>query len=275
MERIERHASFGGWQEVYQHHSKVLACTMNFAVYLPPQAQEGKCPVLYWLSGLTCNEQNFMTKACAQQYAAKHGIILVAPDTSPRGSDVADDDAYDLGQGAGFYLNATQAPWSAHYRMYDYIVSELPELVEHHFPASDTRSISGHSMGGHGALMIAQRNPQRYLSVSAFSPIIAPSQVPWGEKAFLAYLGEDRDSWKQYDTLELLDNSENSLPMLIDIGTADPFLAEQLKPELLNALSENKPLQYQLNLRENYDHSYYFIASFIGEHIAYHANALK
>ena len=274
MERIERHASFGGWQDVYQHKSEVLDCTMNFAVYLPPQAQNEKCPVLYWLSGLTCNEQNFVTKANAQQYAAEHGIILIAPDTSPRGDHVADDDAYDLGKGAGFYLNATQQPWAANYRMYDYIVTELPSLIESHFPATDARSIFGHSMGGHGALVIAQRNPQRYLSVSAFAPILAPSQVPWGVKAFSAYLGEDRELWRHYDTLELLASRENTLPMLIDIGSADPFLTEQLKPELLNVLSQNKSLQYQLNLRENYDHSYYFIASFMGEHIAYHANAL-
>ncbi|EQB99888.1 S-formylglutathione hydrolase [Photorhabdus temperata] len=275
MERIERHACFGGWQDVYQHESAVLGCAMNFAVYLPPQAEHQKLPVLYWLSGLTCNEQNFITKAGAQRYAAEQGIILVAPDTSPRGENVADDNAYDLGQGAGFYLNATQEPWVPHYRMYDYVVSELPTLIEAHFPVTASRAISGHSMGGHGALMIALRNPDRYHSISAFSPIVAPSQVPWGEKAFRAYLGEVRDTWKAYDAIELLSNSAKPLHMLIDIGTDDPFLQEQLRPELLKNVCESTGHPYTLNLRTGYDHSYYFVASFIGEHIAYHAKALK
>src|SRR3546814_155932 len=184
MERIEHRASFGGWQDVYRHRSEVLGCDMTVGVYFPPQAEHGPCPVLYWLSGLTCNEQNFITKAGAQRYAAEHGIILVAPDTSPRGDDVANDEAYDLGQGAGFYVNATREPWAKHYRMHDYIVDELPEWVEADSSASDVRAISGHSMGGHGALVIALRKIGRYRSVSAFSPIVAPSQVPWGEKAF-------------------------------------------------------------------------------------------
>ncbi len=239
MERIERHACFGGWQDVYLHESAALGCTMNFAVYLPPQVEHQKLPVLYWLSGLTCNEQNFITKAGAQRYAAEQGIILVAPDTSPRGEKVADDNAYDLGQGAGFYLNATQEPWVQHYHMYDYVVSELPTLIEAHFPVTAARAISGHSMGGHGALMIALRNPDSYRSVSAFAPIVAPSQVPWGEKAFRTYLGEAPDTWKVYDTLELLANSAEPLHMLIDIGTDDPFLQEQLRPELLKDVCEN------------------------------------
>lgn len=275
MERIERHACFGGWQDVYQHESAVLGCATNFAVYLPPQAEHQKLPVLYWLSGLTCNEQNFITKAGAQRYAAEQGIILVAPDTSPRGENVADDNAYDLGQGAGFYLNATQEPWAPHYQMYDYVVSELPTLIEAHFPVTASRAISGHSMGGHGALMIALRNPDRYHSISAFSPIVAPSQVPWGEKAFRAYLGEVHDTWKAYDAIELLSNSAKPLHMLIDIGTDDPFLQEQLRPELLKNVCESTGHPYTLNLRTGYDHSYYFVASFIGEHIAYHAKALK
>ncbi|CDH20381.1 putative esterase [Xenorhabdus bovienii str. kraussei Quebec] len=275
MERIERRACFGGWQDVYQHDSTVLGCTMNFAVYLPPQAEHQKLPVLYWLSGLTCNEQNFITKAGAQRYAAEQGIILVAPDTSPRGENVADDDAYDLGQGAAFYLNATQEPWAPHYRMYDYVVSELPALIETHFPVTEDRAISGHSMGGHGALTIALRNPDRYHSVSAFSPIVAPSQVPWGEKAFRAYLGDDRDTWKTYDAIELIANSAKPLHLLIDIGTDDPFLAEQLRPELLKEVCEKAGQPYTLNLRTGYDHSYYFVASFISEHIAYHAEVLK
>lgn len=190
MEITERHTSFGGRQEVWWHESAVLGCAMRFGIYLPAAAVRGEpCPVLYWLSGLTCTEQNFITKAGAQAYAALHGLILVAPDTSPRGEGVADDSAYDLGQGAGFYLNATQAPWAAHYRMQDYVAQELPDLIEQHFPASGARSISGHSMGGHGALVTALRHPGRYRSVSAFSPIVAPSQVPWGQKAFAAYLG--------------------------------------------------------------------------------------
>lgn len=275
MERIERHACFGGWQDVYQHQSMVLGCEMKFAVYLPPQAKKQACPVIYWLSGLTCNEQNFMTKAGAQQYAAQHGVIIIAPDTSPRGSQVADDDAYDLGQGAGFYVNAQQAPWNTHYRMYDYIVSELPDLVAKHLPVTDKCSISGHSMGGHGALMIGLRNAVRYCSVSAFSPIVAPSQVPWGQKAFTAYLGEDKAIWSDYDTVKLIEQAATLPPILIDVGTADPFYQEQLKPELLASICDKKQFEYSLHLRDEYDHSYYFISSFIGEHIAFHAQYLN
>lgn len=275
MERIERHACFGGWQDVYQHQSTVLGCEMKFAVYLPPQAKTAPCPVIYWLSGLTCNEQNFITKAGAQQFAAEYGVILIAPDTSPRGAEVADDEAYDLGQGAGFYVNAQQAPWRNHYKMYDYIVSELPALVETHLPVTDKRSIFGHSMGGHGALMIGLRNPGRYCSLSAFSPIVAPTQVPWGRKAFTAYLGEDTGSWSQYDTVELIEKSETIPPILVDVGTADPFYQEQLKPELFAGICDKKQFEYRLNLRDGYDHSYYFISSFIGEHIAFHARYLN
>lgn len=277
MERLEHRACFGGWQDVYRHESKVLGCEMTVGVYFPPQAaQGGKLPVLYWLSGLTCNEQNFITKAGAQRYAAEHGIIIVAPDTSPRGEDVANDEAYDLGQGAGFYLNATRDPWAKHYRMYDYIVDELPKWVEEHFPASDVRAISGHSMGGHGALTIALKNPGRYRSVSAFSPIVAPTQVPWGEKAFSAYLGDDREAWKQYDTVELVkQGAAEQLPLLIDQGDADEFLEGQLKPELLRAAAEAAGHPLELRMQPGYDHSYYFIASFIGDHIAHHAAALR
>ena len=275
IERIEHRACFGGWQDVYRHESETLGCSMNFAVYLPPQAATQKLPVLYWLSGLTCTEQNFITKAGAQRYAAEHGVILVAPDTSPRGGDVADAQGYDLGKGAGFYVNATQAPWSRHYRMYDYVVSELPALIEAHFPATAARGISGHSMGGHGALVIALRNPGRYRSVSAFSPIVAPSQVPWGEKALAAYLGEDREAWKAYDTTALIAGATERLPLLIDQGDADEFLATQLKPELLQAACAASGHPLQLRLQRGHDHSYYFIQSFIGEHVAHHATALK
>ena len=275
LERIEHRACSGGWQDVYRHDSAVLGCAMNFAIYLPPLTETQRLPVLYWLSGLTCTEQNFITKAGAQRYAAEHGVILVVPDTSPRGDGVADADGYDLGKGAGFYVNATQAPWSAHYRMYDYVVSELPALIEANFPATDARAISGHSMGGHGALIAALRNPGRYRSVSAFSPIVAPSQAPWGEKAFAAYLGDDREVWKAWDATALIAEAQERLPLLIDQGDGDEFLAAQLKPELLRAACKAAGHPLQLRLQPGYDHSYYFIASFIGEHIAHHAQALK
>ncbi|MDC9750957.1 S-formylglutathione hydrolase [Proteus mirabilis] len=275
MERIEHHASFNGWQDVYQHESKTLGCTMKLAVYLPPQCQHEKVPVLYWLSGLTCTEQNFITKSAVQRYAAEHGIVVVAPDTSARGQDVADDPSYDLGQGAGFYVNATEKPWATNYQMYDYVVQELPALIEANFPVTSERSISGHSMGGHGALIIALRNPGCYRSVSAFSPIVAPSQVAWGHKAFEAYLGSDRDAWKQYDTVELIRSAKERLPLLVDQGLDDEFLESQLQPDLLRKACEETKHPLTLNLHPGYDHSYYFIASFIGEHMAHHAAALK
>ncbi len=274
-ERVERRASFGGWQDVYEHRSQVLDCTVRFAVYLPPQAEDRRLPVLYWLSGLTCNEQNFITKAGAQRYAAEHGVVIVAPDTSPRGAAVPDAEGYDLGQGAGFYVDATQAPWAAHYRMYDYVVNELPALVEAQFPVTDARAISGHSMGGHGALVIALRNPGRYRSVSAFSPIVAPSRVPWGEQAFGAYLGDDRSTWAAYDATALIADAAERLPLLIDQGDADEFLDGQLRPHLLKAACEAAGHPVELRLQPGYDHSYYFIASFIGDHVAHHAKALR
>lgn len=272
-ERIEHRACFGGWQDVYRHRSEVLGCDMTVGVYFPPQAQQGPCPVLYWLSGLTCTEQNFITKAGAQRYAAEHGLILVAPDTSPRGEQVADAEGYDLGKGAGFYVNATRKPWAPHYRMYDYIVDELPAWVEADPAASQVRGIAGHSMGGHGALTIALRNPDRYRSVSAFSPIVAPSQVPWGEKAFTAYLGEDRQAWLEHDAVELVRRGGSKLPLLVDQGDADEFLQTQLRPQLLQEAADAAGHPLTLRLQPGYDHSYYFIASFIGEHIAHHARA--
>ena len=274
MQRIESHACFGGRQEVWSHPSAVLGCTMRFGVYLPPQAEREDCPVLYWLSGLSCSEQNFIAKAGAQRYAAEHGVILVAPDTSPRGEGVADAEGYDLGIGAGFYLNATQAPWSRHYRMYDYVVDELPALVDAYFPTTTARAISGHSMGGHGALVIALKNPGRYRSVSAFAPIVAPSRVPWGEKAFAAYLGEDREAWRAWDAVALLREAVERLPLLVDQGDGDEFLATQLEPEWLQAACEQAGHPLRLRRQPGYGHSYYFIASFIGDHIAYHARAL-
>ena len=277
MQRIEQHACWGGSQEVWQHPSASLNCDMRLGLYLPPQALAGhSCPVLYWLSGLTCTEQNFITKAGAQQFAARHGLILVAPDTSPRGAGVADDAAYDLGQGAGFYVNARQAPWETHFRMYDYVVSELPALVESHLPAAsrNERAIFGHSMGGHGALMIALKNPGRYRSVSAFSPIVAPSQVPWGQKAFTAYLGEDRQAWSQWDSCQLVAQAREKLPLKVDQGEADEFLALQLRPGLLRVACAQARHPLELRLHPGCDHSYYFMASLMGEHLLFHAQAL-
>lgn len=275
MQRIEHRACFGGWQDVWEHRSDTLGTAMRVGVYLPPQAAYGRCPVLYWLSGLTCTEQNFITKAGAQRYAAEHGVIVVAPDTSPRGAGVPDADGYDLGQGAGFYLNATQPPWSAHYRMHDYVVHELPALIEAHFPADDARAISGHSMGGHGALVLALRNPRRYRSVSAFAPIVAPTEVPWGRKAFAAYLGEDPAGWREWDACALVAQARERLPLRVDQGEADEFLATQLQPERLREACAAAGHPLTLRLHPGYDHSYYFIATFIGEHVAYHAAALR
>ena len=274
MERLESRASFGGRQEVWGHDSSTLGCVMRVAVYLPPAACSGhQCPVLYWLSGLTCTEQNFITKAGFQSYAAQFGIIVVACDTSPRGPLVADDAAYDLGQGAGFYLNATQPPWSAHYRMEDYVVQELPDLIERHFPATNCRGVTGHSMGGHGALTLALRHPSRYVSVSAFSPIAAPTQVPWGRKAFSAYLGDHPESWLMHDAVALVAGAAERLHLFIDQGEADEFLASQLRPELLEAACAAVGHPLTLRRHAGYDHSYYFIASFIGDHFAHHVAA--
>jgi S-formylglutathione hydrolase len=276
MKRLEQHASFGGRQEVWAHASSTLGCEMRVAVYLPEAALRGeKCPVLYWLSGLTCTEQNFITKAGAQAHAARHGVIVVAPDTSPRGEAVANDAAYDLGHGAGFYVNATQAPWAAHYRMQDYVAEELPAWIEQHFAASDSRGIFGHSMGGHGALVTALRHPGRYRSVSAFSPIVAPSQVPWGQKALGAYLGEDPAAWRAWDATALVASGlSEQLPLLVDQGEADEFLATQLRPELLQAACTAAQHPLTLRLQPGHDHSYYFIATFLGNHFEHHGRFL-
>jgi len=276
IENLASNKLYGGWQKQYRHHSAVLHCDMHFSIYLPPQANtDKKLPVLYWLSGLTCTDENFIQKAGAQRIAAELGMALVAPDTSPRNNeqvkDVADDDAYDLGQGAGFYVNATQAPWNRHYQMYDYIVNELPALIEATFPVSGQRAISGHSMGGHGALTIALRNPARFSSVSAFSPICNPTHCPWGKKAFSAYLGQDNDSWQNYDASLLMAKSTQQIPALVDQGEADNFLAEQLRPESLEAAAQASNYPLKLRRQAGYDHSYYFIASFIEEHLRFHA----
>ena len=276
MNRVERHASFGGRQEVWKHQSTTLGCEMKFGVYLPPAAVDGqKCPVLYYLAGLTCNEQTFITKAGAQEHAARHGFILVAPDTSPRGPGVPNEDTYDLGEGAGFYLNATQAPWSQHYRMADYVVQELPALIEQNFPATDARGIFGHSMGGHGALVTALRNPGRYRSVSAFAPVVAPTQVPWGQKAFTAYLGADTSAWKEWDAVELVATATERLPILVDQGETDEFLRKQLRPELLEAACAAAGHPLTLRRHAGYDHSYYFIASVMADHFAHHARSVS
>jgi S-formylglutathione hydrolase len=277
LEQVTHNASFGGAQRVYRHASRVLDCEMKVAVYLPARALAGeRCAVVYWLSGLTCSEQNFITKAGAQAHASSHGLIVVVPDTSPRGKDVPDAEGSDLGQGAGFYVNATQTPWHKHYRMYEYVVNELPALIDAAFTTlPDRTSIMGHSMGGHGALICALKNPGRYRSVSAFAPIVAPSEVAWGKRAFAAYLGEERQAWLAYDACALIPGATERLPLLIDQGDADPFLCEQLQPERLEAAcrSANHPLQ--LRMRAGYDHSYYFIATFLAEHFAHHAAALK
>lgn len=272
LENISATKCFGGWHKQYSHQSDVLNCTMRFAIYLPPQASDGaKLPVVYWLSGLTCTDENFMQKAGAMRIAAELGLIIVAPDTSPRGEGVPDDadGAYDFGLGAGFYLNATEDPWAKHYRMYDYVVDELPKLIESTFPVSDQRAISGHSMGGHGALSIALKNMDRYQAVSAFSPIVNPMKVPWGQKAFSNYLGDNKSDWADYDTCELMSRVSERLPILIDQGDSDNFLEEQLKPDNLVQVAKEADFPITLRLQAGYDHSYYFIASFIEDHLRF------
>lgn len=277
LESLSCNKSFGGWTKRFRHYSPTLNCKMTFALYLPPQAEKKRVNLLYWLSGLSCTEENFIHKAGAQQVAAELGIALVVPDTSPRGENVPDDPEglYDFGHGAGFYVNATQEPWQRHYRMYDYVVNELPSLIEEHFPVTDQRAISGHSMGGHGAIVCALRNPERYRCVSAFAPISNPMNCPWGKKAFTGYLGDQRETWRDYDSSELIGKAQKSLPLLVDQGGKDPFLSEQLKPEVLcqAAKQSDYPLVYRQH--EGYDHSYYFIATFIEQHLRFHAYFLN
>lgn len=276
IENVSQAKVFGGWHKQYTHDSAVLNCSMRFAIFLPPNATKSNpVPVLYWLSGLTCTDENFMQKAGAFRKAAELGIAIVAPDTSPRGDDVADDEGYDLGKGAGFYLNATQQPWSRHYHMYDYVTQELPALIEANFPVSEHKSVSGHSMGGHGALTIGLKNSAAYRSISAFSPICNPMQCPWGQKAFNAYLGNDFTTWQQYDASELLKHAKADLPILVDQGDADGFLVEQLKPEALLAAAQVYGSDVKLRMQPGYDHSYFFISSFIDEHLAFHAKHLN
>ena len=277
LTKVSEQLCFGGKQIRFKHHSAVLHCDMQFSVFLPPQANKAKVPALYWLSGLTCTDENFSSKAGAQRIAAELGIALIIPDTSPRGEGVPDDDngAYDFGLGAGFYVNATREPFAKHYQMYDYIVSELPQLLEAELPLSDKRSISGHSMGGHGALVIGLRNSERYRSISAFSPICNPINCPWGIKALTGYLGEDKSQWQQYDASVLLADAQKPLPILVDQGTADSFYPEQLRTESLIDAANQSGASAQIRLQQGYDHSYYFIASFIEQHLRFHAQHLK
>ncbi len=274
MEKIAEHKSFVGKQLRYRHRAQSVGCDMTFSIYLPPQAELGKVPVLYWLSGLTCTDENFVNKAGAQHHASMYGMAIVAPDTSPRGDGVADaeDGAYDLGLGAGFYLNARRSPWSQHYRMEDYFCKELVDLVESEFPVDGKRSaIAGHSMGGHGALKFGLKYPERFRSISAFAPISSASNCPWGKKALTAYLGDDPSLWAAEDCCELLKKRGNKAPkILVDQGDADPFLQDQLKPELLQAAATAGGADLTLRMQSGYDHSYFFIASFIEEHLRFH-----
>lgn len=276
MKKVSEYLCFNGRQLQYSHTSAVLNCEMRFGIFLPPQAEKKKVPVLYWLSGLTCTDENFTQKAGAQRIAAELGIALVMPDTSPRGEDVPDDEngAYDFGLGAGFYLNATQAPWSKHYRMYDYVVSELPELIEAEFSVNGMRSISGHSMGGHGAITIGLKNPDKYRSISAFSPISNPVNCPWGQKALGLYLGDDQEAWAAYDSSELLRRATEQPPLLVDQGLADNFLTEQLRPETLDDAATESGYRMTLRRQPGYDHSYFFISTFIEDHLRFHAQHL-
>ena len=278
MELESSNKIFEGEQRVYTHTSSAVAGNMRFAVFLPKKALEGgACSTLYFLSGLTCTEQNVVTKGGFQSHAAAHDFIVVCPDTSPRGSEVPDDEAYDLGQGAGFYLNATQAPWSEHFQMQRYVAEELPTLIDAEFPTSGRTGITGHSMGGHGALTLFFKYPERYGSVSALSPIVAPTAVPWGQKAFSAYLGsQDSKAWQEHDACRLVaDYAGERAPILVDQGDADAFLDEQLRPELFEEACRAAGHPLTLRRHRGYDHSYYFIATFLPDHIAHHARALS
>jgi len=276
METVKSHVVHGGTLRYLKHDSATTGTPMTLSVFVP--AGEGPFPVLIWLSGLTCTDDNFTTKAGAYKAAAEHGVIIVAPDTSPRGEGVADDAAYDLGQGAGFYVDATQAPWAPHFRMESYVTGELIELIDAQFPTTKTRSVFGHSMGGHGALTLALRHPALFRSVSAFAPISSPTRCPWGEKAFSAYLGEDRAEWAKHDAALLIEGGAAKGvfdDILVDQGDADSFLTDQLKPELLKAAAEKAGQGLTLRMQPGYDHSYFFMASFVDDHVAFHAKRLK
>jgi len=274
MDTISENRCFGGVQGVYSHDSDICGCEMTFGLFLPAEAEHGPVPVLWYLSGLTCTHENAMTKAGAQAWAAEHGIAVVFPDTSPRGEGVADDAAYDLGQGAGFYVNATQAPWAAHYRMWDYVAEELPKLLLRNVPIEEERqAITGHSMGGHGALTLAMTYPGRFASVSAFAPIAHPTQSDWGRKQFAAYLGDDPAAWVRHDATLLMREGGFDGPVLIDQGTSDQFL-ELLKPEALAEAMAARRQEGAFRMQKGYDHSYFFVSSFMADHLDFHAEAL-
>ena len=277
MEQVSANRAFGGVQGVYRHTSVETGTEMSFSVYVPPHEDGAKLPVVWYLSGLTCTHANVTEKGEFRKACAELGLIFVAPDTSPRGEGVPDDPAgaYDFGLGAGFYVDATQAPFDRHYRMWSYVTEELPALIAANFPADMSRqSIMGHSMGGHGALTIGLRHPERFKAVSAFAPIVAPGQVAWGEKALGGYLGQDRAAWRKHDAVALIEDGARVPELLVDQGTDDAFLEEQLRPELLRAACDAAGIRLTLNMREGYDHSYYFISSFMGEHLHWHAKRL-
>ncbi|MCT8974477.1 S-formylglutathione hydrolase [Microbaculum marinisediminis] len=275
METVSTNRAFEGVQGVYRHESATCGCPMTFAVYVPPQAKDGPCPVLWYLSGLTCTHANVMEKGEYRKAAAEHGVIIVCPDTSPRGETIANDEAYDLGQGAGFYVDATEAPWAPHFKMYSYVTEELPALIAANFPADMNRqAIFGHSMGGHGALTVALKNPGTYRSVSAFAPITNPIAVPWGQKALAAYLGPDQSAWRAYDATALVEDGSKVPEILVDQGDTDNFLSQQLDPAAFKTACETAGIALTLNMRPGYDHSYYFISTFMADHIAWHAERL-
>ncbi|MDC0534744.1 S-formylglutathione hydrolase [Francisellaceae bacterium] len=276
MKELSKNKSFGGWQKRFEHESDVLRCSMKFSVYIPAIAETQNVPVLYWLSGLTCTDENFVQKAGAQRMAAELGIMLVMPDTSPRGENVPDDPdkSYDFGLGAGFYINATQAPWNKNYKMFDYISIELPMLIEANFPVTNRKAISGHSMGGHGALISGLKNPGAYTSISAFSPISNPINCPWGKKAFTNYLGHNKFDWEEYDASMLITQAQLFTPILVDQGTNDDFLKEQLLTSTLEEASTLNHYPIEVRYQSGYDHSYFFIASFIEAHLIFHAQYL-
>jgi S-formylglutathione hydrolase len=278
LEIVSENRSHGGRQLVVKHASSATGTGMTFAIFLPPQAQGGKCPALWYLSGLTCTHANVMEKGEYRQACAEHGVVFISPDTSPRGEGVPDDSegAWDFGLGAGFYVDATTTPWSANYRMWSYVTDELPALVAAEFSVDMTRqAVTGHSMGGHGALTVALRHPGRFRSVSAFAPIVAPSQVPWGDKALSNYLGSNRSKWREHDAVALIEDGARLDELLVDIGDADPFLEKELKPELLEAACQDAGIPLTLRRQPDYDHSYYFISTFMAEHVRWHAERLN
>lgn len=276
IETLSTHQAHRGVQGVYRHASAVTGTDMTFSVYVPPHEPGQKLPVLWYLSGLTCTHANVTEKGEYRRACAEAGVIFVAPDTSPRGAGVPDDEAYDFGQGAGFYVDATEAPWSTHFHMRSYVEEELPALIAAEFPADmAAQGITGHSMGGHGALTIGLRNPDRYRSISAFSPIVAPGQVPWGEKALTGYLGANCAAWRVYDAVALIEDGARAEALLVDVGDADSFLADQLRPELLEAACRDAGIPLTLRRQPGYDHSYYFVSTFLADHVAWHAARLK